>query len=360
MKKYVSLLLLVTGLSCALFGAERKFVFHFISGTDAFYVPWKGNNVELGNVHKLIHQYKAKMDSAKIPVYVYGYCGKGGTLTTRTRRAKQMSNRVKSELIYAKDLKEMNFVTQNSPQCYSSEIPNAVVLHFVLPEPKAAVEKKLVSVQTTRKDSVPTQILAPAAQIQKISPMDSGKLLKPAVPQEPTEVMVEPHPMGLRKSSCDLALRTNLLHWLCATMNVGIEWKFQPRFSLVMDVDYAPWRWNEKKNFYRVFNVQPQLRYYPLASSRFYVGAESHFGQLNWKLSTKGHQGSFIGAGLVLGYQKELNQQFDLDMFIGAGYTRYHYDEYQTVDGFLYRSANGLTKNFWGIGAAGVSLIWKL
>lgn len=344
MKKYVCLLLLVTGLSCTLFGAERKFVFYFISGTDAFYVPWKGNNVELENAHKLLRQYKTQIDSAKIPVYVYGYCGNGGDLNTRKLRVKRMSNRVKSELIYAKDLQESNFITQNSTQNYTDDIPNAVVIQFMLPEPKAQVEQAPKPIPISKKE-----------------PVDTPKMVKPQPePQSISAPVQEAQPQELPKRTHDVALRTNLLHWLCATMNVGIEWKVQSRLSLVLDVDYAPWRWNEQKNFYRVFNVQPQLRYYPLSIPRFYVGAESHFGQLNWKLSTEGHQGNFVGAGIVLGYQKELNQQFALDLFIGGGYTRYAYDEYKTIDGFLYRSAKDRTKDFWGIGAAGVSLIWKL
>lgn len=82
-------------------------------------------------------------------------------------------------------------------------------------------------------------------------------------------------------------------------------------------------------------------------------------GQLRWKWKQVGHQGDFYGFGLVGGYRMPLNEMFDLDFNLGFGYTSYTYDKYHDIDGYLIPIEKGLTKNYWGIGSAGVTLVYK-
>lgn len=130
---------------------NKVVVFSFVAGNDIFMLGLNDNNQRLKETMSFIDANKEHINDGSMPIFVYGYCGKGGTETTRATRVKLMSNYVKGELIRIRKAKESNFVTSNSLNCYSDILANAVVLKFYLPfdyeirKPKFSEKPNLIS-----------------------------------------------------------------------------------------------------------------------------------------------------------------------------------------------------------------------
>lgn len=334
--------------------ADKSAVFRFYAGSNMFVFPGKNNAAFFRQVCDYMDAHRELIESGRMPIRVNGYCGTNGTPTERRRRVKTMSNRVKSELIHSKKAVEANFVTCNSTEPYSKEMPNAVVLSFTMPLDTSSVGQSKKGSEPIVKDETPQAVKQTQTSAQPESPPVA---MQGVLPKETITLAID----SVCPANPNLfALRINLLHWLAATPNVGIEWRPTSVVGLVLDADYAPWRWNDKLNYYRLWNIQPQVRFYPFQSRRFYVGGEFHVGKLNWKLKTNGTQGNFIGGGLTLGYPISLNRSFNLDFNLGAGYTSYEFDKYKDVNGFLIPYEQGVQRNNWGITSAGVTLLWTI
>lgn len=354
---------------------DKKVTFHFYVGNEAFIFPGRENEKLFNDACKFMDTHRAGIEQGKMHIEVFGHCGQGGTDDQRRASVKRMSNYVKGEFIHRKKAAENNFTTRNSIQSYSSAKPNVVVVSFIIPvdsskieaEAKANAERlaaeqakeeqaRRLAAERAAKEKAETERLAQEeAEAQRI---EAERLAQERTNAEQAERQA----LALKKMRhpYKLALRTNLLHWLAATPNIGVEWRPASVFSLLVDADWAPWRWNNKLNYYRIWNLQPQVRFHMGAKRAFYLGGEFHTGELNWKTKTKGTQGDFIGGGLVAGYRLKLNRSLDLDFNLGAGYTSYDYDKYEDVDGFLFPYDKGLNKKYWGLTSAGVSLVWKL
>jgi hypothetical protein len=118
--------------------------------------------------------------------------------------------------------------------------------------------------------------------------------------------------------------------------------------------------------------ISPEVRYYIGENKNWFIGAEGHIGEFNYKLSPTGYQGDAVGAGLTGGYKLRLNKTFDLDFSLGLGYTHLKYETYYRAhyrsngngytvnDSYMVRKEAGLKKNLFGPTQAGVSLIWKI
>lgn len=105
---------------------DSVFTFKFLSGRDMFYVPLRGNGNELTKLFDYVERYKDMIADRSISLHVDGYCISNGNKAERPGVAKTRSNRVKSELITKKGLKEDNFITHNHPG-----LRNFVTVRFV-------------------------------------------------------------------------------------------------------------------------------------------------------------------------------------------------------------------------------------
>ena len=98
---------------------DQTVTFRFVAGRDMFYIPWGGNGAELDRLHSLVDEYRTEITSGRMPVHVDGYCASLPAAQENLRTAAVRSNRVKSELITHKGLREENFITQNHASAYT-------------------------------------------------------------------------------------------------------------------------------------------------------------------------------------------------------------------------------------------------
>lgn len=155
------------------------------------------------------------------------------------------------------------------------------------------------------------------------------------------------------------SLRANLLRWATLTPDLGVEWRINRDWGVMVNGTRTSWTWNGKKRRYALWEVAPEVRYYIGKEKRGYIGALYKAGEFNYKLSGTGRQGDIVGGGVTGGYQLELNKALSLDFNLGLGYIHTDYERYDVIGGVRVRRGKG-SENRWGPVNAGISLTWNI
>lgn len=323
---------------------DTTYVFRFVPGRDMFYVPWQGNDKELARLEACIGTYRNRILDGEIPLRVDGYCNSQKDETANLAVARTRSNRVKSELITRQGLTEKCFVTHN---------------------------------HADSGDYVTVRIIVPIYNKEKETPTDVKTDTATAVTEiepEETEIVTEPETADTARTAqtvlavaeetaavkpYTIAVRANLLRWATLTPDLGIEWRINGSWGIMVNGSWTSWSWNDKDRRYALWEVSPEVRYYIGKEKYGYVGAMFKAGQFNYKLSATGKQGDLMGGGITGGYVLKLNKTLALDFNIGLGYLNADYDRYEVIDGVRVRRGSE-KKNWWGPINAGVTLMWKL
>ena len=118
-----------------------------------------------------------------------------------------------------------------------------------------------------------------------------------------------------------LGVGTNVLGWAAATPNLGLDIGLSRHLALTVDAGVNPFSFGEKKaNFWA---VQPELRIYPrYRFAGHYIGIEGHYAEYHdFGLKDYAYRGNLYGAGLSYGYSWMLSKSWNLEGFVGLGYT---------------------------------------
>ena len=118
-----------------------------------------------------------------------------------------------------------------------------------------------------------------------------------------------------------LGVGTNVMGWAAATPHLGLDIGLSKHLGLVLDGYWNPFKIGPKKaNFWA---VQPELRIYPrYRFAGHYIGVEGHYALYNdFGLGDYAYRGMLYGGGLTYGYSWMLSKSWNLEGFIGLGYT---------------------------------------
>lgn len=309
-------------------------LFRFIIRNDMFFL--QGNEAELKRLYDFTDRYLTEIRSGQMPVHVDGYC-------SNLQIAKIRSNRVKSELIVKKGLKEEHFITHNHAERYMGE-KETVIVSFMT---KGAGK---VKVTEEAEQPVPEQ-----------KPQPKPEPKQPELESEPQQPVEQPATPAVPQAGYGtFSLRTNLLYWAVATPNLGMEWKPSSSFGVLVNGAWSHWIWSGEGKHHRTWLVQPEIRWYLGESRHWFLGMEGHAGEFNFKFGDTGYQGDIIGGGITGGYRLRLNRSFDMDFSLGLGYTNLKYESYYRSNDVMVCKEGGLEKNAFGPTQAGISLIWKI
>ena len=133
---------------------DRVITFRFLPGGEMFILA--GNEAELERLYGLLDHHKAEIAKGNMPVYVDGYCASLSTTKENLNMAFARANRVKSELIIRKGLKEADFITANYARVYEDN-KDIVVVTLRIPSAKAMSEKTPIKERVKREDPQPKQ-----------------------------------------------------------------------------------------------------------------------------------------------------------------------------------------------------------
>lgn len=133
---------------------DRVITFRFLPGGEMFILA--GNEAELERLYGLIDHHKAEIAKGNMPVYVDGYCASLSTTKENLNMAFARANRVKSELIIRKGLKEADFITANYARAYEDN-KDIVVVTLRIPSAKATPKTTPVKERVKREEPQPNK-----------------------------------------------------------------------------------------------------------------------------------------------------------------------------------------------------------
>lgn len=322
--------------------ADSVYEFRFMPESDIFYIPYRNNQTEFNHLSLFVEKHKEAILGGRIPVYIDGYTNTARDKAENLSIARRRSNRVKSELILHSGLTEACFITHNH-----SGKGELVIVRIRIPATNDTEESP---VQTK------TEVRTPQTETtKKTTEATTGLPQKEQQTSATTSATVENPP-----EHCDLfALRANLLRWATLTPDLGVEWRINRRWSVLVNGAYTSWSWDNRSRRYALWNVSPAIHYYIGKEKRGYMGVMYHTGEFNCKFSDMGRQGNYQGGSMVGGYCLPIGKRLALDFSLGVGYTRADYEKYTVTEGVRVRQGNEV-KNYWGINRAGITLVWKL
>ncbi|GAB6124265.1 DUF3575 domain-containing protein [Dysgonomonas termitidis] len=164
-----------------------------------------------------------------------------------------------------------------------------------------------------------------------------------------------------------LSIKTNLLHDLAATMNLGAEARLSDYLTLDLSASYNPWTFSDNRKWKHLL-IQPELRYWihePF--NGHYLGTHLLYNNYNIgnldlpldifpELKDYRFQGHAWGAGFSYGYQWILSRRWNLEATFGFGYVYTDYSKYECHT--CGRKTSEGSKHWFGPTKAGVSLIY--
>ena len=233
---------------------------------------------------------------------------------------------------------------------YIYKMKPIVVVPPVKTEPKKEPEKRKVLPPVS---SVPHQLVFPNQRITPILKFHP-RVIEPVYPESPK-----------------LAIKTNLLYDITATVNLGIEFAIANKWTMDVSGNLNYWNYYSGNRKWKHALIQPELRYWPC--ERFnghFVGVHLHTGLFNiGNLPALGglvsenmqqyrYQGYFYGGGFAYGYQWILGNNWSLETSIGLGYAHINYDKYPC--GSCGRKNKSSSKNYFGLTKASISLIYNI
>ncbi|KAA6347205.1 hypothetical protein EZS27_005310 [termite gut metagenome] len=422
---------------------EKTLLFKFPAQRDTFFVPYRGNDVELDRLYSYVEKYGSEIRDGKLLLYVDGYCSSFDDTNKNLQTAFLRNSHVKSDLIVHKGLKEKNFVTVSHTIPYEEGSEDIVTVRMRIPD-RLNVEGKKKKVQNTEvsdtawvdkglskednfiivnhtstsennKDSVKVTVKAPVGlqlQSPQLEWFDNNYIIvnyvntyegrkdtmtvripiRPAskervtttqetkkaeeteraevVEQKTEEVVpvvvelpvkiVPSEPLLGSFHGLNVSLRTNMLYWLGTIPNAGIAWRPFDRLEIIVNGLYNYWSWKNGDRLYRTQMIVPEFRWYLGEKQQWFWGGEFHAGDFNYKFGKNGYQGDLKGGGITGGYRMYLSKIFDMDFYLGLGYTQLGYDTYNRSKGVMVKKGESVEKDFWGPTQGGISLIWKI
>ena len=367
---------------------DTTYLFRFVADKDMFYSPWNGNGEQLARLLKCVDENRSAIESGQMYLLVTSYDTDGNAGQPATEVAKVRRNRVKSELIMRGKIKEAHFVTDKSlseawTDAMGNKLRNVVVVTLPASVGKVAeiagteaaarveayneevsgeAERGRIAAEKARIQAGEARMKAEEERIrQEEARIAAEKAEAERKATEAAHTDAEETTPKIQKGpeQYHVALRANLLRWATLTPDLGLEWRVNSSWSIVVNSSWTSWSWNDKDRRYALWEVMPEVRYYIGEKKAGYVGAMFKAGQFNYKLSETGKQGDLIGGGITGGYQLKLNKALSMDFNLGLGYLNADYEKYKVIDGVRVRQGKE-SKDWWGPVSAGVTLVWTI
>lgn len=163
----------------------------------------------------------------------------------------------------------------------------------------------------------------------------------------------------------DFAVKTNVLYDATATINLGVEMKVAPKWSIDVSGNFISWK--PGGHSYKHWLAQPEARYWFCeAMGGHFVGLHLLGGQYNiynlrlplgLSVKDKRYQGWGIGGGLSYGYSWLLHKHWNVEAEIGVGYVWTRYDVFE-CENCGRKIESDKTHNYVGPTKAAINLVY--
>lgn len=329
-------------------GRDSAIIFRFVPNDLTFYSPFKGNNLSLELLSKLLNSHKQEITEGKVLVNIQGFCGSFPTEKENLRVAKLRTNQVKSYFITKGWMKEEYYQTQNHAQGYQGD--NDVVAYIRLvyaegytpaPEVQPIVEAPIVQPnpvveEQTGSDSLPSeQLIAERGEQVRDSLMREQARQDSLANVTVSEYRLTPW-----------SVKTNLLYDAVLMPSLEVEYRFNERWSVSVEGTMAWWHNNGNHKYYQLATISPEVRYWfkPQGQRKgHYIGLFAGGGWYDLENGGTGYKGEGEFAGISYGYMFPVGRYFSFEAGIGVGYMHTNYEEYTPLDGhYVYQQTSKL------------------
>lgn len=161
-------------------------------------------------------------------------------------------------------------------------------------------------------------------------------------------------------SSRYVAIKSNLVYWAGAVMNLGAEVRLHEHISLDLPFNWSLWD-IEREHGVRLVLFQPEARWWMKSVGEgHFVGVHAHVGAFNVKWQEDRYQTAgrpLLGAGVTYGYSLPFSEHWGVEFVIGAGYANMKYNQYYNIDNGAQIGKKNY--NYWGITRIGASLVYR-
>lgn len=346
--------------------ADTLVRFRFVAGNDMLYTPWAGNGKELERLFILIDRFHDRIAEGCIPIRVDGYCASLPTAKENLKTAFIRANRVKSELIVRKGLREDHFITKNHVADYNGH-KDVVVVTISVPaaipvpvtEGKTHPEQECKQEQEHKQEpeqATNTESGKDAREIRiagKDVPQEAVNAFQDTRKQQPVKVIPAP-------ASRYIAVKTNLAAWAGTIVNIAADVQVGRHISVELPVLWCPW-YASGEHAVKTFTIQPEGRWWLARPGEgHFFGVHAHMGwySVKWKRDRYQDTGRpLLGAGISYGYLLPFNAHWAGEFTLGAGYANTRYDTYYNIDNGA--RIDTRTRNYWGITRVGISVVYR-
>lgn len=149
-----------------------------------------------------------------------------------------------------------------------------------------------------------------------------------------------------------LYVKGNALFLPVGILNAGLEYQLSPKYTFQTDVFISPWK-SFAGNHAQIYMGHLEGRYYfKEAFHGWYVGANAGTGvfdvtKWNYSGTDKFQRGFTFMLGGTAGYQFKWKENWNIDVFLGAGTVQSYYHGYENVppDWIRYDKAEGWNRS---------------
>ncbi|WP_294081206.1 DUF3575 domain-containing protein [Proteiniphilum sp. UBA5384] len=173
--------------------------------------------------------------------------------------------------------------------------------------------------------------------------------------------------ISICSKSQTIGIKTNILYDASTTIAVGTEFRTGGKTTLDVPLGVNLWTFSQNRKLKHLM-IQPEIRYWFCEPfMKHFVGLHLHGMQFNVggmdipmgrlsKLKDHRYEGYLYGAGVSYGYQWLIHPLWNLELSMGGGYARIHYDKYPCQHCGAKVSEGKY--NYFGVTKAAVSLIY--
>lgn len=177
--------------------------------------------------------------------------------------------------------------------------------------------------------------------------------------------------IGVFAKGQEVGIKTNLLYDATLSINLGVEFRLAPKWSLDISGDFNNWKIDDQS--FKHWFVQPEARYWfcnTMAGhflavhgigGRYNVGHLKHtfdfLGTDFSKLKDHRVEGYGLGAGVGYGYTWILGKHWNFEAEIGVGWIWTKFDTYE-CQGCGRKTSEDRTHNYFGPTKAALNLVY--
>lgn len=159
----------------------------------------------------------------------------------------------------------------------------------------------------------------------------------------------------------DIRLRTNLLPWIAAVPNLGLEYVVGEKWSIVADVWFCPWKISDRYSL-KTVTILPEGRWW-IKSNRKGSFLNLHFDVSWFNLRANSYRYQdvsrpLLGTGIGYGYRLEMSDRWGFEFEIGAGVANTKYERYYNVPNGALKDTRVST--YWGIDRLSLAFVYYL